>query len=104
MIKSIEHHQSYFTTNKNALGFDKQVNFSFISQALPVRALCGKNLLWDIELKFNMMRYLAIVKSLDPSNSIAFSEYELMGNYFHFQKYDYKTSDQLFYRNGGLFF
>lgn len=104
MIKSIEHHQPYFTTNKNLLGFDKQVNFSFISQALPVRALWGKNLLRDIELKFNMKWYLAIIKSLDPSNSIAFSEYELMGNYFHFQKYDYKSSNQLFYRNGGLFF
>jgi hypothetical protein len=104
MIKSTEHHQPYFTTNKNLLGFDKQVNFSFISQALPVKAMWGKNLLRDIELKFKTKWYLAIVKSLDSSHSIAFSEYELMGNYFDFQKYDYKSSDQPFYRNGGLFF
>jgi hypothetical protein len=75
------HHEAYFTTIKFLLDINKSYDKSFIAQVFPAKVFWIKNMISEIESKFKMPWYLALLSVREPSHKLFFSEYETMGNY-----------------------
>lgn len=76
-----EHHLPYFTLIRNLLGLEREVDFSFIAQCFPLRVRWLHELCDELELKYGMPWYEAIITRIDFSQDSGFSEYETMGTY-----------------------
>ena len=79
--KGVEHHLPYFSLIEKLLGLDKTINFSFIAQCFALRGRWLAELCDEIERKYGVPWYEAIISQIDFSQDSGFSEYETMGTY-----------------------
>lgn len=79
--KGVEHHLPYFGLIEQLLGLRKAVDFSFIAQCFPLRGQWLAELRAELERKYDVPWYEAIIARIDFSQSSGFSEYETIGTY-----------------------
>jgi FkbM family methyltransferase len=77
-----ENHSPYFVTIKKLLGYQKNVNFSFIAQCFPCYSSWVLKFKQHIEILHKKPWFDAILDCTDLSESSGFSEYESLGTYF----------------------
>ena len=82
---SSEHHRPYFMLMEKVLGYDRQVNFSFVSEHLMVNRAYMSHLIDEIASKNqNQGSWIyTILDNIDDKNlpKSGFSEYETYGNF-----------------------
>lgn len=98
-----EFHAPYFATLKNLLGIERTAQKSFISQIFPITVEQGRHFLEEVSKSHGCVWYEAIIRNLDPSHTLAFSEYESLGNFLLHHDYDVQFSNKKFLRQGGLY-
>jgi len=86
VVPNEQHTESYFQFMESALGFGKQVGFSFVSEHLMIRKRYMKELILLIEKQYDsgLTWFEYIVSSLDRyqlTNRRGFSEFETYGNF-----------------------
>lgn len=79
--RGAEHHQPYFDVVRNLIGFEKNVNFSFIAQCFPIFRGWLEDFVALIESRHGIRWYDAILKTAELSKVSGFSEYETMGTF-----------------------
>ncbi len=104
-----EFHEPYFRLTKRLLGWDRGVDFSFISEHFMVKTEYMQDLISAISGEFPGERswVYAVMDSigLEDLNRCGFSEYETYGNYIHFNYPDsYRCRHVKAWRNAASHF
>jgi hypothetical protein len=82
----VEHHEPYFKCIKSLLDIEKIVSFSFIAQCFVSNVSWVKDFCEDIETRFKLPWYEAIINCIDfHESSAGFSEYETLGTYYTYK-------------------
>lgn len=99
--KGVEHHQPYFDSIKTLLDLPKVVNFSFITQCFPIKAIWAHEFLQLIELRHRCSWIQAMIASIDFNEGNGFSEYETLGTFIsHYHAKEVQFIDRAWQRFG----
>jgi len=97
------HHEAYFDTIKFLLNIEKSYDKSFIAQVFPLKVKWLTAMIFEIEDKFQIPWYLALLSIKNPMHKLFFSEYETIGNYINlrFTESILIKENAPWYRDGG---
>ena len=78
-----ENHGPYFDAITKLLGLDKDSDFSFVAQCMPLKGAWAKEFFADVETRHGSAWWEPIIDVIHPTKGSTFSEYETLGTFFH---------------------
>lgn len=79
---SDEYHPPYFAANKRLLGLKHKVPRSYITHYMMFSASVLKKFRQELEAKYKIAWYDAIINNIDKSQSSGFADFEVYGDYY----------------------